>query len=186
MMRRAVVQLKSGRLGPVLLEMHREAMAAEYPDEEIAYTPVQVRRSTAASEDVRDMVTDLLKAQRPVIIAGQGVLYAEATEELIAFAELARVPVMTTLAGKSAFPETHPLSLGTGGHTYTLMVKRFLASMDFGLGIGTSFTRNTFTTPMPEGVPLGQVTNCAEDMGKDFEVAVGALGGCETGVAADD
>ena len=70
----------------------------------------------------------------------------------------------------------HPLSLGTGGHTYTLMVKRFLETMDFGLGIGTSFTRNTFTTPMPEGIPLGQVTNCAEDMGKDFEIAVGALG----------
>ena len=176
MMRRAVVQLKSGRLGPVLLEMHREAMAAEYPGEEVDYTPVQVRRSAAASEDVRDMVTDLLKASRPVIIAGQGVLYAEATEELIEFAELASVPVMTTLAGKSVFPETHPLSLGTGGHTYTLMVKRFLEAMDFGLGIGTSFTRNTFTTPMPEGVPLGQVTNCAEDMGKDFEIAVGALG----------
>ena len=115
MMRRAVVQMKSGRLGPVLLEMHREAMAAEYPGEEVAYTPVQVRRSAAASEDVRDMITDLLRAHRPVVIAGQGVLYAEATEELIEFAELASVPVMTTLAGKSAFPETHPLSLGTGG-----------------------------------------------------------------------
>ena len=57
-------------------------MAAEYPDEEVDYTPVQVRCSAAASEDVRDMITDLLGASRPVIIAGQGVLYAEATERI--------------------------------------------------------------------------------------------------------
>ena len=72
MMRRAVVQLKSGRLGPVLLEMHREAMAAECPGEEVAYTPVQVRRSAAASEDVRDMITDLLRASPSGYYCGAG------------------------------------------------------------------------------------------------------------------
>lgn len=176
MMRRAVVQMKSGRLGPVLLEMPKEAMAVDYPAEEVAYTPVRIRRSVATTEDVRDLTTHLLKASRPVITAGQGALYAEASEELIALAELTDIPVMTTLAGKSAFPETHPLALGTGGLTRTLMVERFLAEADFVLGIGTSFTRNTFTTPMPDGVLLGQVTNCAEDMGKDYDVVAGALG----------
>ncbi len=176
MMRRAIVQMKSGRLGPVLLEMPKEAMAVEYPGSEVAYMPVHPRRSAAAPEDVRDMIAQLLKASRPVITAGQGVLYAEATAELVEFAELTQIPVMTTLAGKSAFPEDHPLSLGTGGLTRTLMVRRFLKTADFGLGIGTSFTRNTFTTPMPDGIPLAQVTNCAEDMGKDYDLAAGALG----------
>ena len=57
----------------------------------------------------------LREARRPVIHAGQGVLYAEATDELIELAELLQAPVMTTLEGKSAFPEDHPLALGTGG-----------------------------------------------------------------------
>ena len=108
--------------------------------------------------------------------AGQGVLYGEATEQLVAFAELAQIPVMTTLAGKSAYPENHALALGTGGLTRTLMVSRFLAETDLIIGIGTSFTINTFTTPMPAGTTLAQVTNCGEDIGKDYPVALGAVG----------
>ena len=176
MMRRAMSQLKQGRLGPVLLEMHVDVMMAEYPDEEINYTPFQPRRSAAATEDVRDLVTALLKASSPVINAGHGLMYAEATDELIEFAELTKIPVMTTLAGKSGFPETHPLALGAGGNSRTLMVRRFVDEADFILGIGTSFTRNTFTTPMPDDVVLGQVTNCAEDIGKDYEISYGAIG----------
>ena len=149
---------------------------AEYPDEEINYTPFQPRRSAAATEDVRDLVTALLQASSPVINAGHGLMYAEATDELIEFAELTKIPVMTTLAGKSGFPETHPLALGAGGNSRTLMVRRFVDEADFILGIGTSFTRNTFTTPMPDDVVLGQVTNCAEDIGKDYEISYGAIG----------
>ena len=175
MVRRAVIQMKSGRPGPVLLEMPREAMAAEFPGD-LNYTPAQPRLSSGSSEDVRDLITALLKASDPVINAGQGILYAEATDDLVEFAELAKVPVMTTLAGKSAFPENHPLALGAGGSSRTLMVRRFLETTDFGLGIGTSFTRNTFTTAMPDNIPLAQVTNCAEDIGKDYEVIAGAVG----------
>ena len=69
-------------------------------------------------------------------------------------AELTHIPVMTTLAGKSAFPETHPLALGTGAHTGTAMVAHQLQQTDFVLGIGTSFTRTVFNAPMPEGIPL--------------------------------
>ena len=176
MIRRAVTQMRSGHPGPALLEMPVDVMATEIPDGDVAYSPVRTRRSAASAEDVRELITALLQASEPVIVAGQGVLYAEATAELIEFAELTSIPVMTTLAGKSAFPETHPLALGAGGHTRTLMVRTFLEWTDFGLGIGTSFTRNTFTTPMPDGVVLAQVSNCAEDIGKDYEVAYGAVG----------
>ena len=176
MMRRAVTQLKHGHLGPVLLEMPEDVMAADFPTDEVAYAPVQRRRSAASAEDVRDLIAGLVKASDPIIVAGQGVLYGEATAELIEFAELAQIPVMTTLAGKSAFPETHALALGTGGKSYTLMVRRFRDSTDFALGIGTSFTRNTFTMPMRDGITMGQVTSCAEDIAKDYEVALGAIG----------
>jgi len=176
MVRRAVGQLKHGRRGPVLLEMIHDAMQRDYPGAEVDYTPVTPRRSAAAGEDVRDLIAALLAARNPVLIAGQGVLYAEAWDELVAFAELAQIPVLTTLAGKSVFPETHALALGTGGLTYTLMVSRFLAEADFIVGVGTSFTRNTFTTPMPDSAVLAQVTNCGEDLGKDYPVAHGAVG----------
>jgi acetolactate synthase-1/2/3 large subunit len=176
MIRRAFAQLKHGRLGPVLIEMPGDVMSAEVPDEATPYTPVPRFTSSAATEDVRDLVTALLKASDPIINAGQGVMYAEATPELIEFAELTHIPVMTTLAGKSAFPENHKLSLGVGAISRTLMVHRFLQSTDFVLGVGTSFTLNTFTAAMPRHIPLAQVTNCAEDINKDYNVSYGAIG----------
>lgn len=176
LLRHALGQLRHGRLGPVLLEMPTDVMAAEVPDGSIDHVRLRRHRSLASPEDVRDTVAALLAASEPIVIAGQGILYAEATPELVEFAELAQMPVMTTLAGKSGFPEDHALALGTGGHSWTSMVGRFLATTDFVLGVGTSFTRNLFTTPMPAGVTLAQVTNCGEDIGKDYPVALGALG----------
>ncbi|MEM7128744.1 MAG: thiamine pyrophosphate-requiring protein [Chloroflexota bacterium] len=174
MVRRAIIQMKSGHMGPVLLEMPSDLFRGEAPD--LPYTPVTIRKSMAATDDVKDLVTALLKAKNPVICAGHGVLWAEATADLIEFAELTKIPVMTSMAGKSAFPENHPLALGAGGLTRPLMVTRFLENADFVLGIGTSFTRNTFTTPMPDDVIIGMVTNCAEDIGKDYEAQYGAVG----------
>ena len=176
MVRRAFTQLKHGRLGPVMVEMPGDVMAEEVPANAVNYIPVQRRTSSAASEDVRDLVSALLKASDPIINAGQGVMYAEATPELVEFAELTNIPVMTTLAGKSGFPENHRLALGTGAISRTLMVHRFLQSTDFVLGVGTSFTSSVFTAAMPRHIPLAQVTNCAEDLNKDYEIALGAIG----------
>lgn len=175
-MRRAFTQLKHGRLGPVLVEMNSDVMNAEYPAAVVDYQPVPRHASAASPEDVRELVTALLNASNPVINAGQGVLYAEATPELVEFAELTHIPVLTTLAGKSGFPENHKLSLGTGASSGTLMVHRFLQSTDFVLGIGTSFTKTVFNAPMPAGIPLAQVTNCAEDLNKDYVITYGAVG----------
>ncbi|MEZ4662964.1 MAG: thiamine pyrophosphate-binding protein [Caldilineaceae bacterium] len=175
-MRRAFTQLKHGRLGPVLVEMTNDVITADYPADAVDYQPVVRRTSAASAEDVRDLVTALLKASNPVINAGHGLMFAEATPELVEFAELTHIPVMTTLAGKSAFPENHRLALGTGASSGTLMVHRFLQSTDFVLGVGTSFTRSVFTAPMPDNVPLAQVTNCAEDINKDYVVSYGAVG----------
>jgi len=175
-MRRAFTQLKHGRLGPVLVEMNSDVMNAEYPAVMVDYQPVPRHASAASPEDVRELVTALLNASNPVINAGQGVMYAEATPELVEFAELTHIPVLTTLAGKSGFPENHKLSLGTGASSGTLMVHRFLQSTDFVLGIGTSFTKTVFNAPMPAGIPLAQVTNCAEDLNKDYVITYGAVG----------
>ena len=172
----AFSQLKHGRGGPVMLEIPRDVALEELPDEDFEYTPVTAFRSGADPDDVRDLVGALLQAACPVVNAGQGALYAEATDELVEFAELTSVPVMTTLAGKSAFPENHRLSLGTGAASGTLMVDHFLKKTDFVLGMGTSFTLSSFTTPVQKGATLAQCTNCAEDVNKDYRVDYGAIG----------
>ena len=173
----AFSQLKHGRLGPVLLELPRDVMIQEIPDAVVDnYKPVKPLKSGGSPEDVRDLVTALLAAEGPVINAGQGVMYAEATDELVEFAELTNIPVMTTLAGKSAFPEDHPLALGTGASSGTMMCQHFLSKADFVLGMGTSFTISNFNAPMPSGVTLGHSTNCAEDVNKDYRADYGAVG----------
>ena len=86
------------------------------------------------------------------------------------------MPVFTTLAGKSGFPETHPLALGTAASSGTMMARDFLRTTDFILGIGTSFAISHFNVPLPAGVTLGQCTNCAEDLNKDYRVDYGAVG----------
>ena len=176
MMSRAFTQLKHGRRGPVLLEVPQDVASAEFPGDTFNYTPITEHKSGADPDDVRDLVKALLGASDPVINAGQGVLYAEATDELVALADLTGIPVMTTLNGKSGFPENHPLSLGTGSHSATLMVDHFLKKADFVLGMGTSFTISNFNAPMPSGVTLAQSTNCAEDVNKDYRVSYGAIG----------
>lgn len=176
MMSRAFTQLRHGRMGPVLLEIPGDVAAAEIPQDSFTYTPPKAHKSAASEEDVRDVVTALLKASNPVINAGQGVLYAEATPELVVFAELTHVPVFTTLAGKSGFPENHPLALGTAASSGTMMARDFLRTTDFILGVGTSFAISHFNVPLPDGVTLGQCTNCAEDLNKDYRVDYGAVG----------
>ncbi len=172
----AFSQLKNGRPGPVLLEIPTDVGAEEVPDDAFDYEPVKPFRSGADPDDVRELVTALLKASCPVINVGQGVLYAEASDELVEFAELTSIPVLTTLAGKSAFPEDHRLSLGTGAHTGTLMVSHFLKKTDFVLGIGTSFTKSLFNAPIPSGVTVAQSTNSADDLNKDYRISLGAIG----------
>ena len=176
MVSQAFTHLRNGRPGPVLLELPGDVGHAEVPTDIEEYQPSRSYKSYAANEDVRDIITALLKAKAPVINAGQGTLYAEATDELIEFAELVNVPVMTTLAGKSAYPEDHSLALGTGGNTGTLMVDRFLQNTDFVLGIGTSFAISNFTAPMPPEATKAQITNTAEDINRDYRVEYGAVG----------
>ena len=176
MVSRAFTHLKHGRPGPVLLELPSDVGSADVPGDIEEYQPVKTYKSCASTEDVRDIMTALLKADKPMISAGQGTLYAEATDDLVELSELVNIPVMTTLAGKSAFPEDHHLSLGSSGSTCTLMVDRFLQTTDFILGVGTSFAISNFAAPMPEDVTKAQITNSAEDLNRDYRVDYGAVG----------
>ena len=126
-MRRAFSQLKNGRLGPVMLEVPADVVTAELGADAIDYSPSAAARSGGDPRDMDEAAKLLLEARGAACsIAGQGVLYAEASEELVALADLLQAPVMTSVDGKSAFPEDHPLALGTGGIVYTGHGRHFL------------------------------------------------------------
>ena len=127
----------------------------------------------------------LLEANAPVIIAGQGIMYAGATEELATLAERTQTPVISTLNGKSAFPENHPLALGCAGLSQPDGVIHFLNKADLILGLGTSFTRSEYITPFPtEGRIYAQVTNWEGDLSKDYPIDLGVIGDAKSTIAA--
>ncbi len=173
-LRRAFTLLRTGRPAPVVLEVPIDVANEEVA--EFTYTPPKPVRAGGDPGDVREAARLLLKAQRPVLHVGQGVLWAEAWEELRALAEFLNVPVMTTLPGKSAFPENHPLALGTGGYSGTAMVDHFLRHADVVFGIGCSFTTTLFAAPVPPGKVVVQVTNQEADLNKDCAVDHAILG----------
>ena len=176
LMRQAFTKLRSGKPGPVLLEIPQDLAADEISEEDFDYIPPVAMRVAADPDAVARGARRLLSSHHPVIMAGQGVLYAEATEELVELAEYLQIPVMTTLEGKSAFPENHPLALGVGGSSQTGAVHRFLNNADVVFGVGVSFTKSSFTVPIPPGKTLIHLTNGAGDINKDYRTEYPILG----------
>ena len=176
LLRRAFTLLRSGAPGPVLLEIPRDVGAAELNGVTDGYTPVRRARSAGDPADVAEAARLLLGARHPLIHAGHGVLWAEAWDELRELAELTHIPVMTTMAAKSVFPEDHPLSAGAGGHTLHGTAAHFLKTSDVVLGVGCSFSSGSFSTPIPAGKTLIQVTTNERDVSKAYPVALAVLG----------
>ena len=168
MLRRAYTQLRAGVPGPVVLETPIDVMNGEIDESEFFYSPITKRRTSADPADAVRVARRLMDAGRPVIYAGQGVLYAEATPELVELAELLNAPVMTTTLGKSGFPEDHPLSLGTGGNTGTKAVGEFLRRSDLVFGIGTSFQKTLASAPVPRGKAIIQSTINDKDLNGEY------------------
>ena len=95
---------------------------------------------------------------------------------LKALAEHLAIPVCTSLEGKSAFPEDHPLSLGAGGLAMPRPVRSFLDGADLIFGIGCSFTETNFGVSMPKGKTVIHATLDPMDLNKDVSAAVGLVG----------
>jgi len=175
-MRRAFNLLKNGRPGPVMVEIPADVAVAEAGDAASSYRPVNVTCPAGNPREIAAAARALVEARRPVIHAGQGVLYAEASEELRELAELLNAPVMTTLEGKSAFPEDHALALGTGSSVMSRPVYEFLKDADVLLGIGCSFTRHGMATNIPPGKTLIHATNDERDLNKNYHADHPILG----------
>ncbi len=182
-MRRAFTQVKNGRPRPVMLELPQDVLQEEV-EPPIDYQPAPVARSAPDPEAVAEVAQVLIDAKRPVIYAGQGVHYARAWDELREFAELLEAPVTTSLQGKSAFPENHPQSLGSGGRSLPAPVHHFLQAADVILGIGCSFTRTSYGVAMPQGKTIIQATLDPADLNNEVTVNHALIGDAKLTLAA--
>ena len=165
-MRRAFTQVKNGRPRPVLVEIPVDVMREEVPDG-WTYTPAPRLRVAPDPKSVSEVAAALVAAERPVIYAGQGVHYAKAWTQLRELAELLEAPVTTSLQGKSAFPENHPLSLGSGGRSISKQLHHFLTNADLIFGIGCSFAITNYGVSMPKGKKIIHATLDPTDFNKD-------------------
>lgn len=174
-MRRAFTQVRNGRPGPVLLEVPTDVLE-DTVSGAWDYQPTPRVRTAPDPQLVDEVARVLIEAERPVIYAGQGVHYAQAWQPLRELAELLEAPVTTSLQGKSAFPETHPLSLGSGGRSLPLPVRHFLTNSDVIFGIGCSFTTTPYGVAMPRDKTIIHATLDPLDVNKDLAVDYALLG----------
>jgi 3D-(3,5/4)-trihydroxycyclohexane-1,2-dione acylhydrolase (decyclizing) len=132
--------------GPVTLAFCQDVQAEAYDYPEAFFEPKvwRQRRVRPDVNELADMADAIRAAKRPVIVAGGGVHYSDATAELAAFAEAHNIPVAETQAGKSALPWDHPLNLGPIGVTGGEAANSVCAEADLVIGVGTRF--QDFTT----------------------------------------
>ena len=171
-MRRAFTMLRTGRPGPVVLAI--PDAGGLYDETADPYLPVKGWKSAPNPEDVARAIELLLGAQKPLIYAGEGVIYAGASAELTSFAELANTPVISTLKAKGAFPENNPLFVGVRGD----QVDEYLAKSDLILAVGSSLSPGRFSHGIPNAVNK-TIIHCTVDelhVNKSYPTAVALIG----------
>jgi len=169
----------SGRPGPVLIDVPRDVQVEvdemEAVDEagfarfkQVPPHPLQVKKA----------VDLLINAERPVILAGGGVILSGASQALQALAELLLAPVATTLMGKGCFPENHPLSLGVVGMHGTVEANKLILEADALLAVGCRFSDRT-TCSISEFCPDAKIIHVdvdASEIGKNRKADVPIVG----------
>ncbi|MEO3863816.1 glyoxylate carboligase [Acrocarpospora sp. B8E8] len=178
---------RSGRPGPVLIDLPVDVQRGTclYDPELDAPFPVDVPEPTPSA--VRAAVDMLARAERPLILAGGGVIIADATAELRALAEHLQVPVQVTLMGKGAFPEDHPLFAGMAGiQTQTRWGNAAFLESDLVLAVGARFgDRHTGDLDVyRKGRSFIHVDIEPTQIGRVFEPDLGVVGHAQPTLAA--
>ena len=174
-LRRAFAMLRNGRPQPVVIELPFDVLEKPY-ESPCDYVPGKVMRSQPAQTEIDAAAERLIEAENPAIYAGQGVHWSEAYEELRALAEHLAIPVMTSLPGKSAFDETHPLALGSGGNGINGCVRKWLDECDVLFGVGCSFTATSFGLTIPAGKRVIHATLDPLDIDKSVPSELALVG----------
>jgi acetolactate synthase-1/2/3 large subunit len=182
----AVTAATSGRPGPVAL-IFPEDVLEEHADVQVTAGPsvVPASRREAARYAVKSVADELAVASRPVILAGGGVHASGAWPHLLDLADHAAIPVATTIHGKGAIPEDHPLALGVaGGNGCRGYANDYLAAADLVLIVGSranSTDTNGFTSPPRDGsVKIAQIDTDAARAGQNFPGSMPLVGDAAT------
>lgn len=129
--------MRSGRPGPVLIDLPIDVQLAEIEFDADAYVPLPVYKPAASRSQAAKVIDMLVKSRHPVIVAGGGIINADASHLLVDLAEILHIPVIPTLMGWGAIPDDHPLAAGMVGlqtaHRYG---NATMLASDFVLGIG--------------------------------------------------
>ncbi len=137
--------MRSGRPGPVLIDLPFDVQVAEIEFDPDLYEPLPVYKPAATRKQIEAAIAMLNAAERPLLISGGGVINANATPLMLEFAELVNVPVVPTLMGWGTVPDDHPLMVGMVGlqtsHRYG---NATMLASDFAFGIGNRWA-NRFT-----------------------------------------
>jgi acetolactate synthase-1/2/3 large subunit len=175
LMRRAYHAMRSGKAGPVLIEVPDEVFEAEFKGP-LDYVPVPVQRSAPDPDAIKKAVEMLLAAKHPILWAGQGVHYAGAGDRLAALAEMLPAPVVATNPGKSAIPDSHPLALGGATRSRSKVYAEFINKSDVVMAIGSSLTVTNFGPSVPAGKAIIHSTNDAGDINKEYRADLAVVG----------
>ena len=177
-LRRAIASMRNGRPGPAMVEIPEDILNQDIEDSRVEnYKKIKFARSMASNDEITNISKIILSAKNPIIIAGAGVLYAEATRELAEFAELLQIPVMTTMEGKSSISErNHPLALGSGSGVMSDPVVHFMKKSDVVIALGTSLTKHPMVTTIPPGKIIIHNTNDPKDLYKSYDIDYPVIG----------
>ena len=178
----------TGRPGPVLIDFPKDIQAAAGDVEWDVKIDLRGYKPPGNPHplQIRKAVELLAEAERPIVLAGGGVISADATDELFTLAELLLAPVATTFMGKGAFPEIHPLSLGTIGMHGNPLANRLLLEADVMLAVGTRFSdraTGNIDTFAPEAKKIHIDIDAAE-IGKNIDVDVPIVADAKKALAA--
>lgn len=182
-LRRAFTALRNGRLRPALVEMPWDVLAEDFPGE-VDYQPVVTTRTGPDPAAIAAFADRLVATRRLVIHAGQGVHWAGAWAELQELAELLAAPVSTSLEGKSAFNETHPLALGSGGAAIPGQLRHFLDNAECIFAIGCSLAETAFGVKLPTNVPVIHSTLDPADFNRGVPCEMALAGDAQITLAA--
>lgn len=182
-LRQAFAIARSGRPGPVLVDIPRDLVDAEVPL--TPCVPVGAPPRPAADENRIAAAADALAgADRPLLVAGGGTVASGAFEQLCTLAELLAVPVLTSLAGRGSIPDDHPLSAGGLGAHRNRLSKRLLAEADVVLGLGCRFEEmetnwRPGSVPAPDACYI-QVDIDPAEIGRSVPARIGLVGDIRT------
>ncbi len=185
-MRQAFIQMMSGRRGPVLIDLPMDVQS-ESCEVELPFPEIKIpRRIAGDSKEIEKASQLLAQANRPVILAGGGVIASEAWKELRDLAEYTGAAVITTMMGKSSFPEDHPLYAWHAGSKGTICGNHVASTADVLLAVGCRFadeTTSSYRKGISFRIPPTRLIHIDIDpgeIGKNYPVEVGIVGDAKT------